>query len=133
MKICTVVLLWSAVASAACVNGHPTVQNEYGFSTFVLIGKVVGSQAVPMSVDGYFLDGNTFKLVPVRVFKGNVKRSIVLFSENSSGRFPMQVGKKYLVFAYTDHGRLMINNCGSSNLVSRAKKAVATVAHLSSE
>ena len=133
MRTFTVVLLCSTAAFAACINGYPSLQKEYASSAFVLIGKVVGSSATPMSVNQYFLDGKTYQLVPVRVFKGGVKRSIELFSENSSGRFPMQLGKEYLVFAYADHGRLMINNCGNSDLVSSAKKAVATIANLSSK
>jgi hypothetical protein len=44
-------------------------------------------------------------------------KTIRLFSENSSGRFQMQVGETYLLFAYDALGRTAIDNCGNSGLV----------------
>ncbi len=131
MKLCAIVLLFSTVAFGACVNGYPTVQKEYTSSTLVLIGKMVGERKTPGSTDGYFLNGDTYKVVPTHVFKGKAKGSIELFSENSSGRFPMQLNQGYLLFAYADHGRLIVDNCGKSDLISRAQKTAREVARLS--
>jgi len=133
MRICAVLLLCAAAAFAACVNGYPTVQKEYASAVMVFGGNVVGDQKTPDSIDGYFLDGDTYRVVPTHVFKGSAKGSVELFSENSTGRFPMQPNREYLLFVYADHGRLIADNCGNSDLMSRARKAAAEVARLSGE
>jgi hypothetical protein len=131
MKLCAILLMSSTVAFGSCVNGYPTVQKEYTSSTLVLIGKVVGEHKTVGSINGYFLDGDIYKVAPTHVFKGKAKGSIELFSENSSGRFPMQLNQEYLLFVYADHGRLIVDNCGKSDLISRAKKTAREVARLS--
>lgn len=131
MKLCTVFLILSIVAQAACVHDYPTVREEYLLSKIVLTGKIEHKRKTLDSADGYFADGDTYTVIPKRAYKGEVKSRLELFSENSSGRFPMQVGEEYLLFVYQDHGRLSIDNCGNSDLVSRRKKAVAEVSRLS--
>ncbi|MGC2111011.1 MAG: hypothetical protein WA655_15935, partial [Candidatus Korobacteraceae bacterium] len=103
MKSVIVLLLCSAAGFAVCVNGNPTVRKEYTTSYIVFIGKVIGDSQTPDSADGYFLDGDTYTVLPSKIFAGGAKGNIELFSENSSGKFTMQVGQEYLVFAYTDH------------------------------
>jgi len=131
MKYAAILLLCSVAGSAACLNGYPSVRREYTESKFVLIGKVVKKRTVPGSADGYFLEGDTYRVVPTHVYKGNIKGLLELFSENSSGRFPMLLNKEYLLFLYAEHGRLRVSNCGNSDLISHAKKAVAAVARIS--
>jgi hypothetical protein len=131
MKCLIVFLLASTIADAACLNGYPTVQKEYTLSKVVLIGRVLHDRKTAGEKDFFDLDGDTYTVVPMHVYKGGTKTDVDLFSENSSGRFPMQVGQEYLIFAYEDHGRLIVDNCGNSNLISRSKKAVTEVAKLS--
>jgi hypothetical protein len=131
MKSLIVFLLFSATAGAVCINGYPTVQKEYALSKVVLVGKVVQDRQTAGEDDYFDLDGDTYTVVPTHMYKGETKAEVDLFSENSSGRFPMQVGQVYLIFAYEDHGRLIVDNCGNSNLISRSKAAVAAVAKLS--
>jgi hypothetical protein len=125
------VLLCSLAASAACPDGYPSVREEYASSAYVLIGKVVKKHKVPGGADKYFLDGDTYKVVPTHVYKGNIEGSLDLFNENSSGRFPMPLNREYLLFVYEEHGRLRVSNCGSSDSLSHAKKAAAAVARIS--
>ena len=134
MKSLIVLLLCPVVASAACVNGYPTVKKEYRISKFVLIGKVVADRKTTAGPkDDDFLDGDTYEIVPIRSFKGQTNSRLDVFSENSSGRFPMEMNGKYLLFLYEDQGRLIVDNCGNSDLISDAKKAAAEVAKLSGE
>jgi hypothetical protein len=130
MKYAVTLLLCSVTASAACVNGYPSVPEEYASSRLVFIGKAVKKSITTESADGYFLDGTTYRVVPMQTYKGEVQANFDLFSENSSGRFPMLLNREYLLFVYTEHGRLMVDNCGNSDLISHAKKAVARVARL---
>jgi hypothetical protein len=131
MKYTAILLLFSVSASAACPDGYPAVHREYSHSNFVFIGKAVKKRKTPESADGYFLDGNTYRVVPTHIYKGKIKANFDLFSENSTGRFPMLLDQEYLLFVNADHGRLMVDNCGNSDLVSHARKAVAQVVRLS--
>jgi hypothetical protein len=127
MRALIVLILCSTFACAACPNGYPTISEEYNGSAAVLVGNVVGDRITPLSEDEYFFDGDTYTVIPVRVIKGRPASRIDLFSENSSGRFPMRVGREYLIFAYKDHGRLIVNNCGNSEPIHNAKNALAQV------
>lgn len=131
MKYTAILLLCSVAASAACRNGYPAVHKEYASSKLVFIGKAVKKRKALESADGYFLDGTTYRVVPTQIYKGEGQANFDLFNENSSGRFPMLLNQEYLLFVYTDHGRLMVDNCGNSDLIRHAKKAVREVARLS--
>ncbi len=133
MKSLMLLLLFPACAIAACVDGSPTVQKEYTTSKVVLAGKVIRDHKMAPSDNGYFLDGDTYTVIPSHIYKGEMKAAVDFFSENSSGRFTMIVGQQYLIFAYEDHGRLIVDNCGNSAVISRATKTAATVANLSTQ
>src|ERR1700757_4469097 len=109
MRTLAALILYSSVAFAACPNGWPTISDEYNDSVMVLVGKVVAHAATP--AEGDFYDGDTYIVVPVRVLKGHLGARTHLFSENSTGRFPMRMNRDYLLFVYQDGGRLMVDNC----------------------
>lgn len=125
MRTLASLILCSSLAFAACANGYPTIGEEYSSSVMVFVGRVVARRATPFSGDEYFLDGDTYTVIPRRVFKGNLGTRVDLFSENSTGRFPMHMKREYLLFVYEDHGRLMVDNCGNSDLMPPAKNALA--------
>ncbi len=112
-------LAQSRMATAACLQGHPSVEQEYAHSYGVVVGHVVAEQGVPES-DGYY-DGVEYRVKIDEVFHGDVPQTIRLFSENSSGRFPMRIGKKYLLFIYRERDRTMVDNCGNSRLLEGAE------------
>jgi hypothetical protein len=124
MRTLAALILCSSFAFSACPNGYPTISEEYSSSVMVLVGKAVAHRATRFGSDGYFLDGDTYTVVPLRVLKGNPKSRIDLFSENSTGRFPMHMNREYLLFVYEDHKRLMVDNCGNSDLMPHAKNAL---------
>jgi len=123
MRIIAVLILCPTFTFAACPNGYPTIAGEYKSSLMVFVGKVVARAATP--AEGDFYDGDTYTVIPVRVLKGHPGGGIDLFSENSTGRFPMRMNREYLLFVYQDGGRLMVDNCGNSDLLPHAKNALA--------
>jgi len=130
LRALAALILWPSLAVAACPNGYPTITDEFTSSVMVVVGKIVARRA--FSGDRYFLDGDTDAVIPLRVLKGNPGSRVDLFSENSSGRFPMIVKREYLLFVYQDHGRLMVDNCGNSDLMPHAKNALAQAARVAS-
>src|SRR5690348_15937531 len=109
------VLLMTSLAStsafAVWVNGHPSTEQEYRESDFVFVGRVVAARSVP---EGKLLnEGTRYTVRVTEVFRGHPARTLSVFSENSSGRFPMDIGGSYLVFLSREpHLPLTIDNCG---------------------
>jgi hypothetical protein len=108
---------------AYCPQPDPTVACEFLNSDAVFVGTVISARAVPPR-GAADLDGWLYRLTVQELFRGPRTRTIEVFTENSSGRFPLEVGKTYLLFADKLDGRLTITNCGNSALQSKAQKAI---------
>jgi hypothetical protein len=126
------------VATAATVAGYcdsfPTIVQELKASPVVIVGTVRAARAVVAS-DGY-VRGTFYSVQIAQVLKGSRSDTLELYSENSSGRFPMRVGVRYFIFAHREgfegvEGRhLAINSCGNSASLPKGDKALATVRKL---
>jgi hypothetical protein len=121
-------LLISTIATAVCLKGHPSIAEEYADSRNVFIGKVAAIKAVPES--GNYYDGHNYTVQVQEVFKGNPAKPIVIFSENSSGRYPMVVGSTYLIFVYYELDHYQINSCGNTGVLPDKEDAVLAVRRL---
>jgi hypothetical protein len=111
-----------------CLHGHPSAEKEYQQSYGVLIGHVVAAGAVLESKD--YLDGTAYSVRVNEVLRGHLPDTLEVFSENSSGRFPMDVGSKYLLFLYRALDRTVVDNCGNSGLLSETASVLKTVRRL---
>ncbi len=105
-----------------CPQPDPTVVCEFLNSDVVFVGEVISARAVPPR--GAELDGWLYDLTVQESFRGPRTRMIEVFTENSSGRFPLDVAKKYLLFANELDARLTITSCGNSALLSKAQEAI---------
>ena len=110
----------------ACLRGHLSVEQEYRESWAVFVGQVLQSREVPEAPPNW-LGGTRYIVHVTRTFRGSPPSYLDLFSENSSGRFPMDSGALYLLFAYRDLGRTAIDNCGNSGLLSKTTAILDTV------
>jgi len=108
---------------AYCFQPDPTVACEFLNSDAVFVGTVISARAVPPR-GATELDGWLYDLTVQELFRGPRTKTIEVFTENSSGRFPLEVAKKYLLFASEYNGRLTIDNCGNSALLSKAQTAI---------
>lgn len=115
---------------AVCVNGHPSVASEYRHSKMVVVASVVEEQPVAAMPDGYFLEGKLYELRVEKAFRGDPGSTLALFDENTSGRFNMSVGRKYLLFVSEEHGRLRVDSCGHSAEFSKSRAAIRQVEKL---
>ena len=120
----------SRAALAVCLNGHPSVEQEYRQSGLVFVGRVTAATAVAETKS--FYEGTRYTIRVDEVFRGRRRRTITVFSENSSGRFPMEIGVAYLVFLSSRTGEpAMVDSCGNSGPVSQSAHAIDTVKQLS--
>jgi len=81
---------------------NPTVACEFLNGDAVFVGKVVSVKDAPARGDEY--EGWLYELAVQKLFRGPNTRTIQVFTENSSGRFPLENGKQYLIFAYEYQG-----------------------------
>src|SRR5579871_2042715 len=123
--------LWGLTAQAVCVNGHLSVESEFRSSKTVVIAKVIASEKVPASQDGYFLEGTVYHVDVLKHFKGDNSSSLLIFSENSSGRFDMVLDDTYLLFIHEEDGRLSVDNCGNSGSAVKRAATIEQVTKLS--
>ncbi len=109
----------------ACLLNDYSVESEYKRSAGVLTGRVTGQQTV--SAVGRHLDGVASTVEVETLYRGSLGASIEIFSENSSGRFPMRRGGHYVLFVYADAGHLVVDNCGNSGPVSEKATVLRAV------
>lgn len=121
------------LAKAYC-GTHPSVESEFKGSKVVVVGTALSSKDV-LDPNG-FIQGTFYTIRTSEVLKGSRATTLLLYSENSSGRFTMEAGTPYLIFAYEGvfegiaGSCLVINNCGNSGTLSRSKDALATTRKL---
>lgn len=105
-------------ASAFC-EVYPAVAEELNESDIVIVASVTKEELVPDNEPTFFV-GTLYYLKVEKTFKGPKIARLRLFSENTTSRFPMDVGRSYLVFArretelFKDSDTYWINSCGNS-------------------
>lgn len=105
-------------AYALCLDGrHPNVEYEYSKSKYVVVATAVDSKTIVDVDDPAGIAATIYAINVENVYKGKPTRTLHLVSENTSGRFEMELGHKYLLFIMGEMGNFYIDNCGNSGLV----------------
>jgi hypothetical protein len=79
-------------------KAHHTPEREYYESELVFTGKVVGTKVLFDGDD--FIQGRIYSVLVTEVLKGATSNLVEIHNENDSGRFDMEDGHSYLLFAY---------------------------------
>ncbi len=116
------------VPPSACLEPRPTIAAEFARSELVVVGRVLSARVVPDS--GPWLTGTVYSVQASRVFRGDPAPTIRIFSENSTGRFPMDVDSSYVLFIYRAGGRIHVDPCGHSAPVRAASALLADLERL---
>jgi hypothetical protein len=108
-------------AFAVCELPSPPVCAEFFHRDAIFAGTVISSQHRSEGEDpGWF-----YKLKVSRVFRGVLPPLVQVFTEDSSGRFDLEMHQSYLLFAYsTKPDGLEIEGCGNSMELAKAGKAI---------
>lgn len=125
MKLRILTVGWALLplhCAAVCLLDSYDLWAEYSRSELVFLGRVVESATIEESTK--YLDGANHTVTMLELYKGRPEDRITIFSENSSGRFPMEVGKKYLLFANKTLGRFTSDNCGNSVEIDAANSSI---------
>lgn len=122
-----VFLLWPTLFSlrafANCPVPEIKANGEFFKASSVFTGTVL-SQRYTEHEDDF---GWHYRIRILRVFKGPVLKDVAVYTEDASNRFPLETGRDYLLFAYRLHGRLEIDSCGNSALLSKAATSVQQI------
>jgi len=117
---------WTSMAHAVCFKGDVSVDPsqgpvspwdvEFRQSQVVLIGTVGSERNIPDPDNPGSWTGTVYKLRVNTLLKGTVGHSVQVFSENSSGRFPLTVGSRYVLFLrYDSKGKYWVADpCGNA-------------------
>jgi hypothetical protein len=128
-------LLLAATASPsrAYCERYPTVAEEFAEAEYVFLAQVTSARLDPADDDPDGFEGIEYSVRALRSYKGEPPANLLLFSENSTGRWPMMVGGWYLVFVgskrpvgFDDPARreYAVSNCGNSFAVSHVPMAL---------
>jgi hypothetical protein len=124
-------LLLTGSAHAWCET-HPTVEVETREAPLIFIGRLIGTTKV-IDKDG-FISGTFFQVRAKEMIKGASVPTVELYCDNDSGRFEIDAGLEYLIFAhYEEHfdgvsGRhLTIDDCGNYGALPKSGKTLAAV------
>jgi hypothetical protein len=104
---------------AACLLNDYSVEAEYARSTAVVLAKVSSERLVPSADEAGFDDGVIYTVKVQESLRGSTSPTVEVFSENSSGRYPMSKNRSYVLFLYEAGGRLSADYCGNSGLASQ--------------
>ena len=125
------VLISPQIGFARCPDGNWwSVEREFSASRYVVIARVISEWEDPEG-EGEWIAGTFYRLDVRQSFRGSPKSHIDLFSENSSGRFPMEKGAQYLIFVSTCESRQYAYAKGNSIELSKAGGTLAKVKNLS--
>lgn len=116
-------VLFSASTAMAACERFPTVAEEFAAADYVFVAQVTAGRMDRTPADPEGFDGVEYTVQSLKTFKGEPPEDLRLYSENSTGRFPMEVAGWYLVFVgpaygvgYAEPPRIerAISNCGHS-------------------
>jgi hypothetical protein len=113
---------------ASCPVPGIRANGEYFKSEAVFVGTVVSIRKKPdtdRDIGGWF-----YQLQIERIFRGQAQDKLQVYTEDSDIRFPLEKNRKYLLFAYRRRGRLEIDSCGNSALLSDAADSLGRLEKL---
>jgi hypothetical protein len=122
----------TTAAAAKCPDGEWwTIESEFRRAESVLIGEMISERPDKgVERNGNWLDGTFYRLRVKQLLRGKPISFIELYSENSSGRYHMEHGTSYLVFASLCQGRYYAYAKGNTQPHATATTALKRIKHI---
>jgi hypothetical protein len=116
-------------ANAICLQPQPVrVCTEFFHSDNVVIGKILSVRKIPDTPDPNNVEGWFYKLKVAKSYRGGGLAKDEIYTGNDESRFPMEVGKTYLLFINKDpQSRPAPDTCGNSSELSKATESIAAI------
>lgn len=136
MHIKALLILLLAAASpalhAACLLGDYSVASEFKRSEAVVTGIVMAARVAQDAQHSWPFLGIAYTVQVQHTYRGKPQSNVVVFSENNSGRFPMELGTSYVLFLYKAGLHLEADYCGNSGPVADKQKVLMVLQGLTS-
>jgi hypothetical protein len=127
--ISALILLGPATVECYCPALAPKVCSTFYRSDAVFLATVLSEASVVSKDD--FIEGWRYRVRVKRPFRGTVTETVEVYTENTSSRLPLKVGRDYLLFAKIANGRLLISDdCGPASDESRLSDNIREIARL---
>lgn len=114
-------------ALALCLDGRaPAVAQEAAAASGVVVAEVTQAELLREDpADPHGITATLYVLKVLRTVRGALPPGLALYSENTSARFPMEVGGRYLLFLSRDRNyRYFVDACGNSGLLVERQQAL---------
>lgn len=117
----------SLSAHALCLQPQPVrVCTEYFHTGSIVLARIQSRRQIPDTPDPNNVEGWFYKIEVAKSFKGQKPPSDEIYTGNDETKFPMEVGRTYLLFLNkNDQGRWAPDTCGNSAELSKANGALA--------
>jgi hypothetical protein len=122
-----VVLLYSSLFSLTAFANCPVPEIKANSEFFKRDVVFTGSVLSQSYKDGKGESGWYYRVRVTKVLKGPIRREFTVYTEDASNRLPLEEGREYLLFADQRNGRLEIDNCGNSALLSDASQSLQQI------
>ena len=129
--LCLAMVFFVRRSFAFCFAPELKVSDEYFVSSLVVTGTVLASHDLMDPSDKDSTTGTLYRVRIDRVYMNQsqaVNRSVTVYSENSTARFPMDVRGRYVLFLQLDPDhQLSVDNCGNSGLLSKSSHTLQQI------
>jgi hypothetical protein len=122
-----ITLLLTPTALASCPVPEINANGEFFKRDVVFTGIVTSVRYAKRDEGGWF-----YRLRVRHIFRGSVQEEFTVYTEDTDVRFPLEKDHEYLLFADWSHGRLKIDNCGNSALLSKAVQSLQQIQSIAS-
>ena len=122
----------SPALHAACLLGDYSVASEFKRSEAVVTGVVMAARVVQDAQHSWPFLGIAYTVQVQHTYRGKPQNNVVMFSENNSGRFPMELGSSYVLFLYKAGPHLEADYCGNSGPVADKQRVLVALQGLAS-
>lgn len=116
------------IARGACLSGHPTLADEFA-QTAVVVARVRSARDVQDDPDDPAgISATLYTIDVTERLRGTAARRLELRSDNTSSRFPMDAGHRYLLFVHQARdGSHHVDACGNSGELPEVQAALDQV------
>ena len=106
-----------------CERGLLSVEKEWAEDSLIVTGTAEALTEIK-GADG-LLERTVYRFRVARAYRGSPTSTVDVYSDNDSGRFPMQRGESYLLFlSRWEDGYLHVDNCGNSRPLPHAADVI---------
>ena len=123
------IFLYAGQATAQCVNdSHPTLRNEKRATSAIIEGQAFHAQELKEDPKApAVVTATLYDVHVIHTKQGRVASTIQVRSDNTASRFPMQIGRSYILFLKRAGDIYTVDACGHSGKIAETRKINSSI------